>query len=126
MQRWGSSTAAKGANRGVTRSVRLGAHHKGISNHEDHHNRNGWARRDAERCRRRRFAAQGAAPGGGGANRQVPGGQISSWQVSGWQIPTARRDQGLTQTIVGVCFRKHLSVAWSERRNAPVFSCSRA
>src|SRR5205823_12993075 len=51
-----------------------------------------------------------------------PTRRSSDLQVSGWQIPTARRDQRLTQTIVGVCFRKQLWSLGPERRNAPVFS----
>src|SRR6516165_1729314 len=69
------------------------AEHGRVHRRVEHHC---WIVDHAERCWRRRLAAQGTTPADGGADGQVSGWKISSWQVSGWQIPTARRDQRLT------------------------------
>src|SRR5262249_39876264 len=51
----------------------------------------------AERCRRRRPAAQGAAASGASSGWQVAGRQGSDWQIS---TSSARRDQALTLCVL--------------------------
>src|SRR6266699_7182488 len=84
--------------------------HKGNSHDEDRCTRYGCILGHAERCRRRRSAAQGAASSGAsgwqGSDRQVSGRQGSDRQIS-----TARRDQGLTQTISPSAFASTTSLA---------------
>src|SRR5262249_35241025 len=54
---------------------------------------------DAERCRRRRSAAQGAAASGA-SGWQGSDWQVSGWQGSDWEISAARRYQGLTACVL--------------------------